>query len=202
MTQQLKVHITGMGGQGIGALSRIIARAAQLAGCSIMTMETHGLAQRGGVVVSDLAIGFDPAESPICSDGEADVLIALEAMESVRSLSRLKEDGIIIVNSTIYQPVTVRISNGKVKSPNIDEILTELRRRTKKIVIVDAFNDSIKLGLSQTMNIILLGALARNSKILPFSKEHLQISIRKMIPKKFHEVNLVALEKGYNYEIN
>jgi len=201
MIQQLKVHITGMGGQGIGATSRIIARAAQLAGLTVMTMETHGLAQRGGVVVSDLAIGFDPTESPICSDGEADVLIALEAMESIRSLPKLKSDGIVVVNSTIYQPLTVRISNGKVDSPNLDEISEELSRKTKNVVIVDAFNDSIELGLSQTMNVILLGALAKNFVNLPFSEEHLKESIRLNIPKKYHEVNLLAFEKGYNYRI-
>jgi len=201
MIQQLKVHITGMGGQGIGATSRIIARAAQLAGLTVMTMETHGLAQRGGVVVSDLAIGFDPTESPICSDGEADVLIALEAIESIRSLPKLKSDGIVVVNSTIYQPLTVRISNGKVDSPNLDEISEELSRKTKNVVIVDAFNDSIELGLSQTMNVILLGALAKNFVNLPFSEEHLKESIRLNIPKKYHEVNLLAFEKGYNYRI-
>jgi len=201
MMQQLKVHITGMGGQGIGATSRIIARAAQLAGLTVMTMETHGLAQRGGVVVSDLAIGFDSTESPICSDGEADVLIALEAMESIRSLSKLKSDGMVIVNSTIYQPLTVRISNGKVGSPNLEEISKELSRRSKNVVIVDAFKDSIELGLSQTMNVILLGVLARNLANLPFSKEHLKESIRLNTPKKYHEVNSIAFEKGYNYQI-
>ncbi|QEE17514.1 indolepyruvate oxidoreductase subunit beta [Promethearchaeum syntrophicum] len=201
MVKQLKIHITGMGGQGIGATSRIISRAAQLAGNTVMTMETHGLAQRGGVVVSDLAIGFDPSESPICSDGESDVLIALEALESVRSLPRLKPDGIVIVNSTIYQPLTVRIANGQVQSPTMEQIVKELHRWTKNVVQVDAFNDSIELGLSQTMNVILLGALARNLSILPFSKEHIIESIRLNIPRKYHEVNLLAFEKGFNYEV-
>ncbi|UYP44449.1 Indolepyruvate oxidoreductase subunit IorB [Candidatus Lokiarchaeum ossiferum] len=199
MNKQLKVHITGMGGQGIGATSRIIARAAQLAGLTVMTMETHGLAQRGGVVVSDLAIGFDPTESPICSDGEADVLIALEALESVRSLPRLKKDGVVVVNSTIFQPLTVRISNGKVKSPSISELTQELKNWTKNVVLVDAFKDSTELGLSQSMNVILLGALARNSN-MPFSEDHLKESIKLNIPSKYHEVNLKAFEKGMKYQ--
>lgn len=199
MNKQLKVHITGMGGQGIGATSRIIARAAQLAGLTVMTMETHGLAQRGGVVVSDLAIGYDPTESPICSDGEADVLIALEALESVRSLPRLKRDGVVVVNSTIFQPLTVRISNGTLKSPSITEITQELENWTKNIVIVDAFKDSTELGLSQSMNVILLGALARNSN-MPFSADHLKESIKLNIPSKYHEVNLSAFEKGLRYQ--
>jgi len=69
------------------------------------------------------------------------------------------------------------------------------------VVIVDAFKDSIELGLSQTMNVILLGVLARNLANLPFSKEHLKESIRLNIPKKYHEVNSIAFEKGYNYQI-
>ena len=107
-----------MGGQGIGSTTRVLAAAAQLANLSIMTMETHGLAQRGGIVISDLAIGYDVTESPQCAEGEADVLIALEALEALRSMPKLRMDGIAVVNTTTYQPLSVRVSKGEVKYPS------------------------------------------------------------------------------------
>jgi indolepyruvate ferredoxin oxidoreductase beta subunit len=202
MSDKLKVHITGMGGQGIGSISRIIAHAAKLANLSITTMETHGLAQRGGVVVSDLAIGYDATESPICSDGEADVLIALEAMEAVRSLPKLKKDGVVVLNTTRYQPLTVRISDQKIKAPTLDAIKSELKLRTKNVLVVNALEDSRKLGLSQSMNVILLGALAGNTSILPFSIEHLKRAIESNIPSKFLEVNQQAFDIGSQYRLS
>ena len=152
----------------------VLGSAAKNAGLSLSTMETHGLAQRGGVVVSDLAIGYDPRESPICSNGEADVLIALETLESLRSLPRLRKNGIVVVNTTQYQPLTVRISKGEVKYPTIDEIRAELAKWTPNILFVEANQDASSLGLSQAMNVILLGALAGNTDILPFSQEDIK----------------------------
>lgn len=200
-TQTLKVHITGMGGQGIGSTSRILAKAATIAGLSIGTMETHGLAQRGGVVVSDLAIGFDPEESPICSDGEADVLIALEAVEALRSLPRLRKNGIVVVNTTKYQPLTVRISKGEVKYPSLETIKAELLKYTPNVLMVNAIEDSKKLGLSRTMNVILLGAMARNTTILPFSANQLRKAIQTSVPPKYSEINLKAFDLGFTYKI-
>ncbi len=198
---KLKIHITGMGGQGIGSTSRILAYAAELAGLTVSTMETHGLAQRGGVVVSDMAIGYDPRETPICSDGEADVLIALECLESLRSLPRLRKNGMVIVNTTQYQPLTVRISKGEVKYPTISEIKTELLRWTPNILFVEANSDARELGLSQAMNVILLGAMAANTDILPFTMDQLKEAIKAKVPAAYHEVNLAAFQKGFEYKI-
>ena len=199
--KQLKVHITGMGGQGIGSTSRILGFAAEIAGLSVSTMETHGLAQRGGVVVSDMAIGYGSSESPICSDGEADVLIALEALESLRSLPRLRKNGYVIVNMTQYQPLSVRISKGELKYPSLDEIKKELLSWTPNVLFVDANSDATALGLSQAMNVILLGALAGNSDILPFSIEDIKKALKAKIPPKYYEVNLSAFQKGFEYKI-
>ena len=164
-------------------------------------METHGLAQRGGVVVSDLAIGFDPEESPICSDGEADVLIALEAVEALRSLPRLRKNGIVVVNTTKYQPLTVRISKGEVKYPSLEAIKAELLKYTPNVLLVNAIEDSKKLGLSRTMNVILLGAMAGNTTVLPFSAGQLRNAVQTSVPSKYSEINLKAFDLGLTYKI-
>ncbi len=197
----LKVHVTGMGGQGIGSTSRVLATAAKLAGLSVMTMETHGLAQRGGIVVSDLAIGYDPTESPQCTIGEADVLIALEALESVRSLPKLRENGIVVINTTTYQPLAVRHSKGEIKYPSLEEIEADLKRVTPNVLMVPAQSDAQELGVNRTMNMILIGALVANTDILPISKEQIIDGMKAILPPKYVEVNLKAFEKGLSYKL-
>ncbi|NHK31454.1 MAG: indolepyruvate ferredoxin oxidoreductase subunit beta [Asgard group archaeon] len=199
--KRLKVHVTGMGGQGIGSTTRVLATAAKLAGLSVMTMETHGLAQRGGVVVSDLAIGFDPTESPQCAVGEADVIIALEALESLRSMPKLKKGGIVVVNTTTYQPLEVRYSKGEIAYPSLEEIEAELKRVTPNVLLVPAQDDARELGVSRTMNMILIGALTANSDVLPISKEQVIDGMKAILPPKYVDVNLKAFEKGLSYKL-
>lgn len=199
--KRLKVHVTGIGGQGIGSTTRVLATAAKLAGLSVITMETHGLAQRGGVVVSDLAIGYDPTESPQCAVGEANVIIALEALESLRSMPKLKKNGIIVVNTTTYQPLEVRYSKGEIKYPTLEEIETELKRVTPNVLMVPAQEDARELGVSRTMNMILIGALTANSDILPISKEQIIDGMKAILPPKYLDVNLKAFEKGLSYKL-
>ena len=200
-TKKLKVHVTGMGGQGIGSTTRVLATAAKLANLTVMTMETHGLAQRGGVVVSDLAIGYDPSESPQCAIGEADVLISLEALESLRSLPKLRKNGIVVVNTTKYQPLSVRSSKGEIKYPSLEEIESELKKFTPNVILVPAQKDAQELGVSQVMNMILIGALAGNTDILPISKEEIKAAMKTILPPKYVEVNLKAFEKGLSYKL-
>lgn len=200
--KRLKIHICGMGGQGIGATSRIIASAAYLADLSVSTIETHGLAQRGGRVVSEISIGYDPSESPICAEGEADVLIALEVLESLRSLPMLKKNGLAVVNTTSYQPLLVRVSKGKMEYPSLKQIEKEILSWTSNLLMIDANEDANSLGLSQSMNMILLGAIAGNSEILPFTKDHLIQSIKSNVPSKYHDVNILAFNKGFEYQIS
>ncbi|MCF2142419.1 MAG: indolepyruvate oxidoreductase subunit beta [Candidatus Heimdallarchaeota archaeon] len=200
MQAKLKVHVTGMGGQGIGSTTRVLEVAAKLVGLSVMTMETHGLAQRGGVVVSDLAIGYDPTESPLCAFGEADIIIALEALEALRSMPHLKPKGIAVVNTTTYQPLTVRISKGKILYPTLEAIEAELKRIASKVLLVPAQKGAQKLGVSRTMNMLLIGALVANTTILPFSKEEIIAGMKTILPEKYVEVNIRAFEKGLSYE--
>lgn len=201
VNKKLKVHVTGMGGQGIGSTTRVLATAAQVANLTVMTMETHGLAQRGGVVVSDLAIGYDPTESPQCAEGEADVLIALEALESLRSMPKLRKNGIVVVNTTTYHPLAVRHSKGEIEYPTLEAIEAELKRVTPNVLLVPAQIDARELGVSQTMNMILIGALAANTDILPFTKEEIIEGMTSILPPKYLDVNIKAFKKGLSYKI-
>ncbi|HSA34529.1 MAG TPA: 2-oxoacid:acceptor oxidoreductase family protein, partial [bacterium] len=86
------IYITGVGGQGIGMLAEALIRAADHAGLAVKGVDTHGLAQRGGIVVSHLRIG-DEVYSPLIPEGDADIAVALERHEALRALNGFVKDG-------------------------------------------------------------------------------------------------------------
>ena len=76
----------GVGGQGNLLASRLLGEAALSMGIPAVVSEIHGMAQRGGVVESAVLLGG--ASSPIVSEGEADVLISFEPLETMRILAK------------------------------------------------------------------------------------------------------------------
>jgi indolepyruvate ferredoxin oxidoreductase beta subunit len=89
------IYMCGVGGQGIGMLSEVLSRACLDAGHKITGCDTHGLAQRGGIVVSHLRLG-DGARTPRVPDRSADLVIALERLEALRAA-----DAMLTGNGTV-----------------------------------------------------------------------------------------------------
>ncbi|MFW9951482.1 MAG: 2-oxoacid:acceptor oxidoreductase family protein, partial [Candidatus Thorarchaeota archaeon] len=92
------VMTCGVGGQGLMLLSNIIGLACAESNLSIRTAETHGLAQRSGSIYTHIRIGND-VYSPLIPYGEADVLLGMEAIETLRYIEFLKPNGITILNN-------------------------------------------------------------------------------------------------------
>ena len=93
------IMIVGVGGQGTLLTSRILGGVMENAGYEVKVSEVHGMAQRGGSVVTFVRYGKDVAE-PIVEEGQADVLIAFERLEALRYANFLKKDGVLIVNDS------------------------------------------------------------------------------------------------------
>ena len=104
------IYLTGVGGQGIGLISEVILRAADHGGHPVKSVDTHGLAQRGGIVVSQIRIG-ENVFSPLVPAGQADLVISLERHEALRAGGTvLKENGCLIYYNTVWQPLSVRLN--------------------------------------------------------------------------------------------
>ena len=104
------IYLTGVGGQGIGLISEIILRAADHGGHRVKSVDTHGLAQRGGIVVSQIRMG-ENIFSPLIPAGQADLAISLERHEALRAAARvLKDHGSLIYYNTVWQPLSVRLN--------------------------------------------------------------------------------------------
>jgi len=95
MKQQ--IIVSGVGGQGVVFATRLLAETAMEAGCSVLTSENHGMAMRGGTVVSHVKVGA--FKSPLIRRGQADVGLFLNAMNLGVHRELMKGDGKVFVNA-------------------------------------------------------------------------------------------------------
>ena len=194
----LNVFICGVGGQGLVLLTRVIGDACANSGKKIVTGEMYGLSQRSGAVSVHMRIG-DDVFSPLIPIGQADIMIALEAMESLRYIEYLKKDGIILMNNRIMHPPieTSKIidSKNKLEYFSLDQVITRLKKWTSNIAIVDALKLAKESGNVRTENTVFLGCLSA-LQIFPIEEKYVKQSITDAVPKKTVDMNLKAFELG------
>lgn len=182
------IMIVGVGGQGTLLTSRILGGIIMDAGYDVKLSEVHGMAQRGGSVVTFVRYGDKVAE-PIVEEGQVDVLIAFERLEALRYAHFLKEDGVVIVNDWRIDPITV--VTGVAEYP--DNIIENMSKN-HKVYSMNAMDEALKLGNTKTFNVIILGLAA---KYMDFSKEAWLETIEKTVPPKTIEINKKAFMLGY-----
>ena len=182
------IMIVGVGGQGTLLTSRILGGITVAAGYDVKLSEVHGMAQRGGSVVTFVRYGESVAE-PIVEEGCADVLIAFEKLEALRYAHFLKKDGAIVVNDHRIDPITV--VTGAAQYP---ENIIENLEKEYNVYKVNAMEEALKLGNSKVFNIIVLGVAAKH---MDFSKEDWLSVIEKTVPAKTVEINKKAFLLGY-----
>jgi len=188
---RLRIFLTGVGGQGTLLASRVLGEAALEAGFSPLVSETHGMAQRGGIVVSTVVLG--EVKSPIISPGEADVLLGFEALEAFRALNYCHARSLVIANTAAIAPYTV--ATGQAQYPSVDRLLQLLGKHVGGLLAFDAGERARDAGSALAVNMVLLGALA-GADYLPFSREDLRRILRTRTNPKFLEANLLAFQAG------
>jgi len=95
---RLQILICGVGGQGVLFLTRVLGESALLMNVPFISSETHGMAVRGGSVVSHIKIGN--FNSPVIRSGQADILFTLSESEIAAYGHYLKNRGSAFINST------------------------------------------------------------------------------------------------------
>ena len=185
------IMIVGVGGQGTLLTSRILGNLAIHGGYDVKLSEVHGMAQRGGSVVTFVRYGEQVAE-PIVEEGCADVLIAFERLEALRYLHFLKKDGVVIVNVWRIDPITV--VTGAAEYP---ENILETLQAARKTVVVEATKTALEMGAPKAFNVVVLGAAAR---YMGFEKDDWVKVLEATVPPKTVEVNRRAFEAGYLME--
>ncbi|WP_455950549.1 indolepyruvate oxidoreductase subunit beta [Eubacterium sp.] len=188
MADTKNIMIVGVGGQGTLLTSRILGGITVAAGYDVKLSEVHGMAQRGGSVVTYVRYGKEVAE-PIVEEGQADVLIAFERLEALRYAHFLKKDGVIIVNDQRIDPMPV--VTGVAKYP--ENIIEDLSKE-HKVISIDAQEEALKMGNSRVFNVIILGVAAKH---MDFPKEQWIEVVKNTVPPKTVDINVAAFERGY-----
>jgi indolepyruvate ferredoxin oxidoreductase beta subunit len=190
-TQGINIVIVGVGGQGTLLTSKILGQLAMKQNIGAKVSEVHGMAQRGGSVITHVRIG-DQVHAPLVSAGGADYLLAFEPLEAARAGSFLKEDGLLIVNTRQISPMPV-LSGAAVYPEN--PYLHALKQ-TQKAEALDASALAVAAGSHRAVNLVLLGVLSRH---LPFSQDDWTGAIALCVPPRTLETNLKAFRAGRDY---
>jgi indolepyruvate ferredoxin oxidoreductase, beta subunit len=182
------IVLAGVGGQGSVLATRVLARAAELAGHDVVTSEVHGMSQRGGTVVTTVRFGIEVLSSAV-PEGEADFLVAFERLEAARHLSLVRGGGAVLVNDQRIAP--------SIEALKAADYPADLQSRAEALDITvqvyPALRLAQELGSDKLSSTIMLGAL---SNFLFIGREQWHQAIRESVPPKTVEANEVAFDTG------
>lgn len=188
----ISLAISGVGGQGVLTLAKVLAKGALNDGFNVRVGEIHGMAQRGGHVVCTVRIGNDIL-APIIDPGTADILVGFEPLETLREIALVKKNGLVLMNSHVQHPVAV--SMGKAEYPSHEEVHKAIHEFTNRIIKFDAFELAQSAGSIRALNMVMLGAIIGTGET-PISKESAFHAIRTSFPERYEKSNIRAAESG------
>ena len=188
MSGPTSILIAGVGGQGVLLASEVLAEAAAIADHDVKKSEVHGMAQRGGSVVSHLRFGAE-VHSPLIPLGGADLLVSFEELETLRYFPWLRAGAFLLVNDQRILPLPV--SSGRAAYP------ADVRGVIAATGLAHAFVDgpglAARAGNAKAVNSVILGALAHR---LRFASEIWEEALRRQLPAKLLAVNREAFALG------
>jgi indolepyruvate ferredoxin oxidoreductase, beta subunit len=182
--QPFNIYLCGVGGQGIGLLSEILLRAADYAGYCAKAVDTHGLAQRGGTVISQIRLG-KIVHTPLIPERTADLVVALERHEALRAVQLvLRDQGTLIYYDTVLQPLGVRLGTEPETSTDmIDRACAQRGIRVYGVARADIVDTRME-------NIIVLSRIHRQRLIPHLEMEHFLRAMEDLLTGTILEANL------------
>jgi indolepyruvate ferredoxin oxidoreductase beta subunit len=197
--KEFNVIVTGVGGQGALTLGMIIAEAALKQGYDVRTTELHGLAQRGGSIPIHIRFG-EKMYTPLVLEGEADLIIALEPLEALRTtyFGSKKQKTLFIIDNYKIPPITVSAFGERY--PSMDDIVSNIKSFSEKVIILNASDIVEKeTGSILTSNIFILG-YAISKGFLPLKEKFVLEAMSEIVPHKYFELNKKVFEMGMNHK--
>lgn len=187
---KLNILTVGVGGQGTLLASRVLGKYAEMKNLDCKLSEVHGMAQRGGSVVTHIKID-KLVYSPLVEEGSADIVLSFEALEALRWAHYVKREGCIITNSQEIAPMPV--ISGAAGYP--EAISEKLKQFTPNVIVFDALSIAEKCGSVKAVNTVMLSRLAKNLKL---DRDTFVKAVAESVPQKAVDLNLKAFEAGYN----
>ncbi len=187
------IQIVGVGGQGVLLASMVLGNAAMKSGYKVAMSEVHGMAQRGGSVLCTLRFG-DDVISPLEAEGDADMIMGFEPVETCRYLSLGNKDTVVIMNLDPVYPSMV--AAGMESYPEIDELIASARSQNQNVRTLEATSLAIEAGKAVAANAVMIGAVA-GVKGFPLDMNVLRETLAENVPQKFLELNRKAFDLGF-----
>jgi len=172
--------LSGLGGQGILFMTKVFAATALEKGYNVLGAETHGMAQRGGSVVSHLRIG--DARSSLIRAGAADFLISMDESEAYRYLPYLKPGGKLFANAVSFPD---------------ERVAAYLKQNKIDAFAMEASKKAMDLGSPKSTNLAMV-AFYSAFGFGPLSADDLRSTVEKMSPAKVRETNLKIFNACYD----
>jgi indolepyruvate ferredoxin oxidoreductase beta subunit len=182
------IVIAGVGGQGVLLASKVLAESALASGMDVKQNEVHGMAQRGGSVISFVRIGKE-VFSPVVIPGTADILISFEPLEALRYVHYLKPGGILVYNKVTINPSTV--ASGLAVYPA--DVEAQIAQACPGALGIDALAIAREAGNAKAVNMVMVGAVMKK---LPINAEVVEGVVKAVSKDKGVDVNLKALNGG------
>ncbi len=186
------IILAGVGGQGILSIAACIGLAALSENLQLKQAEVHGMSQRGGAVQSHLRISSEPIASDLIPEGKADLIIAVEPMESLRYLPMLHVEGRIISSTNPFDNI--------LNYPEVEEVIQEIRKQ-KHYTILDADTIAKDLGSVKAANMVVLGAA---SPFLDIEDSIIENAVMQLFASKGESVvdlNVKAFKAGRDFAL-
>jgi indolepyruvate ferredoxin oxidoreductase beta subunit len=185
--------VSGVGGQGNVMVSLVLGKALVADGYFITIGETYGASQRGGSVMSHVKISAEKQFSPLIAEGQGDIIVGMEPVETLRMLKQFGNMNVItIVNPRPIHAVDL-IGSGA-GYPDVQKLLGQIKDLSAKTYVVHATDEAQKMGNPMLANMILIGALLK-SGLVPLDEAALDAVIKEMFPKAV-AANTKALKAG------
>ncbi len=187
--------ICGVGGQGNILMSRLIGRLLSDQDYIVSIGETFGAAQRGGGVFSSLRVSKTKVYGPLIPQGQANLIVGLELMETLRSIEKLANPNVkVLSNTASVHPVDVL--SGTQVYPEIASLKESIINLSNRAWFIPATDLALNLKSPIMANIVMLGALSA-SKVIPISKSSIEKELEEVLPPAKLGLNLNALDMGY-----
>lgn len=188
MQNNFNIILTGVGGQGLITLLRIIDEAALIDGYDVRSSELHGLSQRGGSVEAHVRFGKEVL-SPMVQLGKADLIFGLEMIEGLRESLKAGKQTKFLVNEYVLP-----FEN----SPRTEEVKQGLQEIKNELHLVPASKICKEKLQNEVVSPIYLLGYAVHKKIIPLSEKSVIEAIKKIIPEKYQELNVGAFNLAKN----
>lgn len=191
-----EIALCGVGGQGVLTMTDILCEAALVSGYVVRGSETHGMAQRGGSILTHVRIASESSQAfaPLIRDRSADLLIATEPVEALRQARFISSNGIILTNLRGVPPPSM--THKREKYPENEDLTAALRKFSPNVVVIDGTGLAEFTGSPASLNVVMLGA-ASKVEGFPISSETLLACIHARFRERFKELNQRAFDAGF-----